>query len=69
MQLIVLRVLLLKIEKDGSKLLDKTFMMNISKGLKLQPLDDFMTEVFLPKKKKPDANDDTMATSRMDVGE
>ena len=60
---------LTKIEDDGEKMLDETFMMNMFKDLKLQPLGDFMTEVFLPEKKKPDANNNIMASSGMDVSE
>ena len=60
---------LIKTEEDGRKLLDETSMMDIFKDLKLQWLDDFMTEVFLPEKKKPYAYDDTMSSSGMDAGE
>mmetsp|Transcript_32085 Transcript_32085/g.59266 ORF Transcript_32085/g.59266 Transcript_32085/m.59266 type:complete len:477 (+) Transcript_32085:100-1530(+) len=38
---------LIQIEEDGSKLLDEDFMMNIFSDLNLQPLDDFMAEMFL----------------------
>ena len=38
---------LIQIEEDGSKLLDEDFMMNIFADLNLQPLDDFMAEMFL----------------------
>ena len=37
----------IQIEEGGSKLLNEAFMMNIFADLKLQPLDDFMVEMFL----------------------
>ena len=59
----------IKIEDDGRNLLDEIFMIDIFKHFKIQPLDDSMTGVFLPEEEKTDANDDTMASSGMDVGE